>query len=274
VGPAEALAILGVGLAAGAVNAVVGSGSLITFPTLLAFGFPPVVANVSNNVGLVPGNVSGALGYRQELVGQRSRLIRLGVIAAVGSVCGATALLSLPSASFQVIVPVLILIACALVLAQPWLSRRITARRARRTESDRSPASAGSAGQPPEPPADRSEPLSPALRAGVLASAAYGGYFGAAQGVLVIGLLGTFTGDSLQRVNGAKNVLVAVVNGAAAVVYLIFAHVVWLVVLLIAIGSTIGGAVGARFGRRLPPLALRIFVVVIGVVSAAKLLFF
>jgi uncharacterized protein len=274
VGPAEAFAILGVGLAAGAMNAVVGSGSLITFPTLLAFGLPPVVANVSNNVGLVPGNVSGALGYRHELAGQRSRLVRLGAIAAIGSVGGAAALLSLPSASFQVIVPVLILIACALVLVQPWLSRKIAARRASRSAAGGNLVVADHGERSPEPPADGKEPLSPLLRAGVLASAAYGGYFGAAQGVLVIGLLGTFTGETLQRVNGAKNVLVAVVNGVAAVVYLIFAHVVWLVVLLIAAGSSVGGVLGARFGRRLPPLALRIFVVVIGVVSAAKLLFF
>jgi uncharacterized protein len=267
VGPAEALAIFGVGTAAGAVNAVAGSGSLLTFPTLLAFGFPPVVANVSNNVGLVPGNVSGAMGYRRELAGQRARLVRLGAVAAVGSAGGAAALLLLPSSSFQVIVPVLILIACALVLVQPWLSRVITARRARL-------AAAHTEGKPPAPAAGGREPLSPALRVGVLTSAAYGGYFGAAQGVLVIGLLGTFLDETLQRVNGAKNVLVAVVNGVAAVVYLLFAHVVWLVVVLIAAGSTIGGAVGARFGRRLPPLALRIFVVVIGVVSAVKLLFF
>jgi uncharacterized membrane protein YfcA len=119
VGPAEALAILGAGVAAGAVNAVVGSGSLITFPTLLAFGFAPVVANVSNNVGLVSGNVSGAVGYRRELAGQRARLIRLGVFAAAGSVAGAAALLSLPSSSFKLIVPVLILIACVLVIIQP-----------------------------------------------------------------------------------------------------------------------------------------------------------
>jgi uncharacterized protein len=260
VGPGEALAILGAGLASGTVNAVVGSGSLITFPTLLAFGIPPIVANVSNNVGQVPGNVTGAIGYRDELAGQRRRLVRLGVMAAVGSAGGAAALLSLPSSSFQIIVPVLILTACALVLVQPWLSARIIGRRARRA------GSRGSAG-------DR-EALSPALRAGVLASAAYGGYFGAAQGVLVIGLLGTFLDETLQRVNGAKNVLVAVVNGVAAIIYLFFAHIDWLVVLLIAVGSAGGGALGSRFGRRLPPLALRIFVVLIGVVSAVKLLLF
>jgi uncharacterized protein len=275
VGPAEALAILGVGFAAGAVNAVVGSGSLITFPTLLAFGFPPVVANVSNNVGLVSGNISGAIGYRRELAGQRGRLIRLGVISAVGSVLGASLLLSLPSSSFQVIVPVLILVACALVLAQPWLSGRITARR-NRVASRAGSAARGSGGSSPQADtvADDREHTSPVLGGGIFAAAAYGGYFGAAQGVLVIGLLGTFLDESMQRVNGAKNVLVAVVNGTAALVYIIFAHVAWLAVLLIAVGSTIGGQIGARFGRKLPPLALRIFVVLIGVISAAKLIFF
>jgi uncharacterized protein len=118
-GPGEALAILAAGCGAGAINAVVGSGSLITFPTLLAFGFPPVVANVSNNVGLVPGNVSSGFGYRRELEGQRGRLLRLGVAAGAGSVAGAAALLSLPASAFRLIVPVLILIACVLV----WSSR-------------------------------------------------------------------------------------------------------------------------------------------------------
>jgi len=264
VGPAEAIGILGVGIAAGAVNAVVGSGSLITFPTLLAFGFPPIVANVSNNVGLVPGNISGAVGYRRELSGQRGRLIRLGAFAVAGSVGGAAALLTLPAGSFQLIVPALILSACVLVLVQPWLSARVIARRNRLAKE------AGAA----QARAAQRERTSPALAAGVFSSAVYGGYFGAAQGVLVIGLLGTFLEESLQRVNGAKNVLVAMVNGSAAIVYIIFAHVAWLVVLLIAVGSTIGGLLGARFGRKLPPLALRIFVVAIGVISAVKLIFF
>jgi uncharacterized membrane protein YfcA len=261
VGPAEALAILGAGVAAGAVNAVVGSGSLITFPTLLAFGFPPVVANVSNNVGLVSGNISGAIGYRRELAGQRARLGRLGVVSAAGSVAGAAALLSLPSTSFKVIVPALILIACVLVIIQPWLSGRIVGRRKRQAEQDGAPAS--------DP-----ERISPVLGAGMFGAAAYGGYFGAAQGVLVIGLLGTFLDESMQRVNGAKNVLVAIVNGTAAIVYILFAHVAWLAVLLIAVGSTAGGFLGARYGRRLPPAALRIFVVLIGTISAVKLIFF
>jgi len=261
VGPAEALAIFGAGTAAGAVNAVVGSGSLITFPTLLAFGYPPVIANVSNSVGVVPGNASGALGYRRELAGQRSRLIRLGLVSAVGSAAGAAALLSLPSASFEFIVPALILIASVLVVLQPWLSRRIVARRSRHAE-------------PAGEPAEGREAISPALSAGVLGSSVYGGYFGAAQGVLLIGLLGTFLDESLQRVNAGKNVLAGIANGVAALIFIVFAHVAWLVVLLIAAGSTLGGLLGARFGRRLPPPALRIFVVLIGVISAVKLIFF
>jgi uncharacterized protein len=264
VGPAEAVAILGAGMAAGAINAIVGSGSLITFPTLLAFGFPPVVANVSNNVGLVPGNVSGAWGYRRELAGQRRRLMRLGLFSVAGSLAGAIALLSLPSSSFHVIVSVLILIACVLVLVQPQLSHRIAVRRQRQAElagtSAGAQAAAGTA--------------SPVLAGGVFGAAVYGGYFGAAQGVLVIGLLGSFLDEPLQRVNGAKNVLVALVNGTAAIVYIIFAHVAWLVVVLIAAGSCVGGLVGARYGRRLSPLALRLFVVAIGIISVIKLVVF
>jgi uncharacterized membrane protein YfcA len=251
VGPAEAIAILAAGIGAGAINAVVGSGSLITFPTLLAFGFPPVMANVSNNVGLVSGNISGAFGYRRELAGQRGLLVRLGLVAAAGSLAGAILLLSLPPSAFQLIVPALILVACVLVLVQPRLSAWVAARRQ-----------------------DRGGRGGVVLPAGVFLSGAYGGYFGAAQGVLVIGLLGTFVNESMQRVNGAKNVLVTIVNATAAVVFIGFAHVSWLAVLLIAVGSTIGGVLGARFGRRLPPAALRVLVVLIGVISSVKLIFF
>ena len=250
--PGEIAAIFAAGVGAGAINAVVGSGSLITFPTLLAFGFAPVVANVSNNVGLVPGNLSAVYGYRRELAGQRSLLLRLGPVAAAGGLAGAVLLLSLPAGAFALIVPVLILIACALVLVQPRLSAWV-ARRQEEKGGNRAPV---------------------ALTAGTLLSAAYGGYFGAAQGVLVIGLLGTFSADGMQRINGAKNVLVAIVNATAAIVFVIFAHVNWLAVLLIAVGSTLGGVLGARLGRRLPPLALRIVVVLIGLISAVRLIFF
>jgi uncharacterized protein len=298
VGPAEAVAIFGAGMAAGAINAIVGSGSLITFPTLLAFGFPPVVANVSNNVGLVPGNVSGAWGYRRELAGQRSRLMRLGLFSVAGSLAGAIALLSLPSGSFQGIVSVLILIACVLVLVQPRLNSRLAARRQRQAEAAgaRARAAAGArsriantagggaeagtaaaddaSAQDPAQAGNGAETTSPVLAGGVFGAAVYGGYFGAAQGVLVIGLLGSFLDEPLQRVNAAKNVLVALVNGTAAIVYIIFAHVAWLVVVLIAAGSTVGGLIGARYGRRLPPFALRLFVVAIGIVSVIKLIVF
>ena len=267
--PAEALAILGAGIAAGAINAVVGSGSLITFPTLLAFGFPPVVANVSNNVGLVPGNFSGAYGYRRELAGQRSRLIRLGVAAVLGGLTGAILLLSLPASAFTLIVPALILIACVLVLIQPQMGGWLAARRARAADREGGDGEGGDGGQ-----AAHSDRVGPVLTGGMLLSGVYGGYFGAAQGVLVIGLLGSFLDESLQRVNAAKNVLVALVNATAAIVFILFAHVSWLAVLLIAAGSTIGGLLGAKFGRRLQPTVLRLLVVVIGVVAAVKLIFF
>jgi uncharacterized protein len=256
-GPGEALAILGAGIAAGSINAVVGSGSLITFPTLLAFGFPPVVANVSNNVGLVPGNVSGGFGYRRELAGQRGRLIRLGVASAIGALVGAVALIWLPSSAFTLIVPVLILISCALVLVQPKLSAWVRRRAASQPDQGQGRSRAG-----------------PLLSVGICLSGMYGGYFGAAQGVLVIGLLGSFLDETLQRVNGAKNVLVAMVNGTAAVVFILLANVSWIAVALIAIGSTVGGLVGARFGRRLSPVVLRVFVVAIGLIAAVKLIFF
>jgi hypothetical protein len=251
VGIAEAIAILAAGVAAGTVNAVVGSGSLITFPTLLAFGFAPVVANVSNNVGLVPGNFSGAWGYRRELAGQRGRLIRLGVFSAAGSLAGAAALLALPPGAFKLIVPVLILLSCVLVLVQPKLSAWIAARRESRGQRG-----------------------GPVLPAGLFVAGAYGGYFGAAQGVLVMGLLGTFIDENIQRLNGAKNVLVGIVNATAAIVYIFAAHVSWLAVLLIAVGSTVGGLLGAKIGRRLHPLALRLFIVAIGIIAAVRLIFF
>jgi uncharacterized protein len=266
VGVLEDLAIFVAGGAAGTLNAIVGSGSLITFPTLLAFGIPPVVANVSNNVGLVPGNASAAWGYRRELAGQRSRLLWLAIFSALGAVAGAAALLALPAGAFKVIVPVLILLSCVLVLLQPRLSARIAARREREASAED--------GSEDRASRDRAVRGGPVLAGGLFGAGIYGGYFGAAQGVLVIGLLGTFLDEPMQRINAAKNVLVGFVNGVAAVVYVIFAHVSWIVVLLIAVGSTLGGLIGARVGRRLPATALRIFIVAIGVIASVKLIFF
>jgi hypothetical protein len=256
--PAEALAIFAAAVAAGGINAVVGSGSLITFPTLLAFGFPAVIANVSNNVGLVFGNITGSVGYRSELTGQRAVLLRLAVASMAGSLAGAILLLSLPASAFTLIVPVLILMSCALVIAQPrlhaWLARRRAANGEESVAGEQRPG--------------------PVLPAGIALAGAYGGYFGAAQGVLVIGLLGSFLHADLQRANAGKNVLVAAVNGTAAVVFIFFAHVNWVVAALIAVGSAAGGVLGARVGRKLPPLALRIIIVVIGLVAVSKLVFF
>jgi uncharacterized protein len=229
----------------------VGSGSLITFPTLLAFGVPAVTANVSNNVGLVPGNVSGAYGYRKELAGQWKRLLRLGSASAIGAAAGAVLLLKLPAGTFKVIVPVLILIACVLVIVQPRLNGWLAERRGEGSPNG-----------------------GPVLWAGVCGSGIYGGYFGAAQGVLMIGLLGIFLDEPLQRINGLKNVLTFVVNGTAAIVFISVTHVDWILAGLIAVGSTIGGYFGARYGRRLPPMALRILIVIIGVIAAVKLIFF
>ena len=247
----EAIAVFAAGVFAGGINAVVGSGSLVTFPTLLAFGVPPVLANVSNNVGLVPGSASGAFGYRRELAGQRGRLLRLGAASAAGAAVGGVLLLELPASTFKVIVPILILLACVLVILQPRLNAWLAARRTRATAHGGTP-----------------------LLAGLAASGVYGGYFGAAQGVLMIGLLGVFLDEPLQRVNGIKNVLAGIVNGVAAILFIALTHVDWGLAGLIAVGSTIGGLIGARVGRRLPPVALRVLVVLIGLVSVVKLLMF
>jgi uncharacterized membrane protein YfcA len=251
IGFPEAIAVFGAGVAAGGINAIVGSGSLITFPTLLAFGVPAVTANVSNNVGLVPGNVSGAYGYRKELAGQWKRLLVLASGSAIGAATGAILLLKLPAGTFKIIVPALILIACVLVIVQPRLNGWLAARRSGESQNG-----------------------GPVLWTGVLGSGIYGGYFGAAQGVLMIGLLGIFLDEPLQRINGLKNVLTFVVNGVAAIVFISVTHVDWILAGLIAVGSTIGGYLGARYGRRLPPMALRILIVVIGVIAAVKLIFF
>ncbi|MFI9597177.1 sulfite exporter TauE/SafE family protein [Nonomuraea sp. NPDC052265] len=245
--PWEMAAVFAAGIGAGGINAVVGSGSLITFPTLLAVGLPPITANVSNNIGLVPGGVTGVLGYRAELKGQRGRLLRLASASALGSLIGGLLLLNLPERTFTVVVTVLIGLSCVLVLAQPRISRML-------------------AGRP------RLTHGGPWLWLGVLAAGAYGGYFGAAQGVLLIGLLGIFLDEELQRVNAAKNVLSLVVNATAAVLYTLVADVDWWAVLLVALGSTVGGFLGARVGRRLPAPVLRGAVVCIGVVAIVKLL--
>ncbi len=246
--PAAGVAVIAAGMAAGTVNTIVGSGSLITFPTLLALGYPPVLANVSNTVGLLPGSVSGAIGYRRELHGQRERVAALATASVAGGLTGAVLLLLLPGSVFRSLLPVLILGACGLVAVQPRLALR---------------AAAG--------PSRRRAHGGRSLLLGVYATGVYGGYFGAAYGVITLALLVIFVDDSLQRLNGAKNVLAGLVNGMAALVFTAVADVAWEAAGLLAVGAVVGGQIGAGVGRRIPAPLLRAVIVTVGVVAAVAL---
>ncbi|TXS14410.1 sulfite exporter TauE/SafE family protein [Streptomyces sp. adm13(2018)] len=248
----EALAVFAAGIGAGTINTIVGSGTLITFPVLLATGLPPITANVSNALGLVPGSISGAIGYRAELKGQKHRIIRLGAAALVGGLIGAILLLALPSDAFDAIVPVLIGLALVLVVLQPRIAA-VVKRRREQTGTEAHPDGG------------------PALLVGLLLASMYGGYFGAAQGVLYLSLMGLLLHDTLQRINAVKNILGALVNGVAAVFFLFVAEFDWTAVLLIAVGSTIGGQIGAKVGRRLPPTVLRGVIIAVGVIAILQL---
>jgi hypothetical protein len=289
----QALIIFAVGLAAGTINTVVGSGTLITFPTLLALGYPPVLANVSNNVGLVPGVASGVHGYRAELVGQRRRVIRLGSASVCGGLLGAILLLVLPAGAFKAIVPALIGIALLMIIFQPRLARRMAARQVARAaapagERDPNggaqangmsgasgPSGAGATSAVLVAPVTKEATAQvggPVLWVLVFLSGVYGGYFGAAQGVLLIGLMGVAFTDTMQRINAVKNVLAGLVNGVAAVVFIAATHIDWGVAGLIACGAILGGQFGARIGRKLPPWGLRLLIICVGVVALVKLL--
>ncbi|WP_174185373.1 sulfite exporter TauE/SafE family protein [Nocardia barduliensis] len=248
----EQLAVFGAGIAAGGINTIVGSGTLITFPVLLAFGLPPVTANVSNTIGLVPGSISGVHGYRRELAGQRDRLTRLGTASLLGGITGAVLLLVLPAGAFKAIVPILIIVALVLVVVQPRLASWVR----RRRENDDAPVP---------------EHGGPILFAAIFAAGVYGGYFGAAQGVLLIGLLGVFVHDDIQRLNGVKNALALIVNAVSALIFIVVADVNWQAVALIALGSILGGQLGARLGRRMPPTLLRAVIVVVGLIAVIRL---
>jgi uncharacterized protein len=243
----EAVGVAAAGLAAGMINAIVGSGSLITFPTLLAVGLPAVQANVSNTVGLVPGSVSGAVGYRRELVDQWRRVVQLLPAAVLGGLAGGALLLAVPGA-FRDVVPVLILLSVVLVLVQPRVARWRASR-----------------GIVVEHPG-------PLLHTGLFFTAVYGGYFGAAQGVILLALLGLTLDDDLQRLNGVKNVLAAVVNAVAAVYFVVGTDVHWTAALVLVAASIVGGLLGATVGRRIPANALRILIAVVGTAVAVTLL--
>lgn len=245
------------GLWAGGINAIVGSGSLVTFPTLLLLGVPPVPANISNNISMLGGGVTSIVGYRRELQGGSAVLRRLAPMTVIGAAIGALLLLKLPASAFRAIVPVLIILGLAMVV---WGPRLQSAAARRHEERGRRPAW-----------------QQPALLVGVLLAGAYGGYFGAAQGVIVMGLLSMFsTLDDLQIANAYKNVLAFVANGVAAVVFVVTAHdqIRWLVVLFVGGGALVGGWLGASFGRRLPSSVLRAIIVVIGLIGVAKVIWF
>lgn len=245
----EALAIFAAGMVAGTINTVVGSGTLFTFPVLLAFGYAPVTANVSNTIGLVPGSASGAFGYRHELDGQQRRLALLATFSVIGGVIGAVLLLTLPASAFKDIVPVFIVLALVLIIFQTRINRFLERR--------------GS---------ERGDHPGPFTLAGVLAGGIYGGYFGAAQGIMVLAILGLSLEDRLQRLNALKVVMTGLVNLVSGIVFVFAAHVAWAPAGLIAGGSVLGGVLGARIGRRLPPKALRGVIVVVGIVAIVRLL--
>lgn len=239
----EAIFLALAGLAAGGINAVVGSGSLITFPVLLAMGYPPVLANVTNNIGVLPGSISGSWVYRHHLLGQGKLLGILVCCAAAGGTLGAVLLLNLPAKTFDAVVPVLIILACLLVVASPWIKKGLDRRRV-----------------PSSVPRDHLYAVGP----GSLATAVYGGYFGAAQGIILLSLLSTGLSGTIHRANAFKNLLGATANLSAAVVFVSTTPVAWAAAGMIAAGALLGGHVGARAGQKIPPAVYRVIILVIG----------
>ena len=243
----EWLAIFAAGVAAGGINALVGSGTLVTFSTLVALGVPPLTANVTNTVGLVFGSVASSVGYREELSTQRTRMVRFVPASVLGGLTGAGLLLVLPESAFDAIVPALVGLGVVLVAIQPWLARRLA------VEHD-TYALGG-----------------PVAWIAVYLIGIYGGYFGAAQGVLLIAVLGALVDAHLQRVNALKNVLAAVVNAVAAIVFIFLADVDWAIAAVLIVGATAGGYFGAHYGRRLPASVLRTFIIVVGLIALVML---
>lgn len=256
----EAAAIFLAGVWAGAINVIVGSGTLVTFPTLLLFGYPPLTANVSNNIGMVAGGISGVYGYRRELRPNRAALVRLAPASIAGALLGAVALLVLPDESFRAIVPALIGLGLLMVVIGPSVQRRTAA-----AQRDGTPTGGA-----------RSRLKRVLLTAGIFGLGVYGGYFGAAQGILLVGLMGLLMTDGIQRLTAIKNVLATLVNATAAVLFMVVAtdRIDWSVVALISGGAFLGGYLGARFGRRLSPRILRGLIVLIGVVALVRILLF
>jgi uncharacterized membrane protein YfcA len=242
-------AVLAAGLAAGAINAVAGSGTLVTFPTLVAIGYQPLLANVSNTVGLVPGSAAALWAYGPELRALRTRLIQFVPVSLLGALTGGVLLLTAPASAFKAVVPFLIASALVLVLVQPHLGKLLATR------------------QVQGPPRERTR----LMMGAVFAVGIYGGYFGAAQGIMLIGLLGLMLRDDMQHLNALKNALALTANLTAALLFVMVHHIDWTVAALIAVGSMIGGFLGGRYARRMSPAALRAIIIGIGVVAIARL---
>lgn len=256
----EMLAVLLAGAGAGAINAVVGSGTLFTFPVLLSLGFPPVTATMSNAIGLVPGSISGTWGYRRELAGQKRRVLGLLPASLLGAVTGAWLLLHLPAETFEAVVPVLLVLALVLVVTQTRIQRALA--RSRERKAVKEPRHGGRSGR------------GIATFVATYLIGIYGGYFAAAQGVLLVGALGALIPETLQRINALKNLLALGVNTVAASTYAIVAYdrISWTAVGLIAAGSLVGGFVGAGVGRRLPTAVLRGLIVALGIFGIWRIL--
>jgi uncharacterized membrane protein YfcA len=235
------------GIGAGIFNGIAGGGTLVSFPVLLALGYPALTANVTSTVGIWPGYLGSVAGFNAEIADQRARVIQLMPIAIGGAVVGAVLLLTTSSQSFSRAAPWLVLTASFLFAIQPVLSRRLSNRRDQRLHRA-------------------------ILIVGIAVASVYGGYFGAGMGVLLLAVLGIALPDTLARTSGLRSMLSVVVNGVAALVFVIHARLVWDVVGLLALGSLIGGFVGARIARRVPTLALRIIVVLIGTATGIRLL--
>ncbi len=264
-GPLQATAVLAAGVVAGGMNAVVGAGTLVSFPALLAVGLDPVVANVSSSLGVLPGSVAGAYAYRHQLHPLRTFLRRAVVPVAIGSAAGALLLLLLPARVFGDVVPVLLVLAAVLVAIQPRVAARVAARRPP-TDSDRDAHSDADSDGDGDGARDVPAPGTGVVLV-LLLIAVYGGYFGAGLSVMFLAVLGVLLGG-LQASNGAKNVLSTVTGVTSAVIFVVRAPVDWPVVVLLAVGSTVGGLVGGSYGRRLPDAPLRVVIIVIALTAA------